>query len=409
MAHGLPGSRTREQVLEPPHLRELYEEENLPVIEIAAMAGCATATIRWLLKHDGVPPRRSYRRPPPESGISRVWLHREYVDKLRSMNALARERGVTADYLMRLARNWGLPIRHHSEYSGIGHLDLPAPPSPAMRAVTMRAGAVNRLALITRIPGRRIHHYRPDHHAARCYAAWPRVPPRSTPDPPRRPGGNVTPAPQRERGPTMSSMSSNRRPERPGIVRLVFLWLERVGHPRQAGASTGSAAGEASVGDTVWTFCFGAQSLQLVLPGRAGAEKRTVRIRITPAPDPQASIDIDFNDGQGFQRMLDFAAPQPVPDSYRFGFAASTGAVHRRAPDPQSHRLHPHTARAERAEHGPACAQNPQAFAGLRRESNKSLVRVHVGQHQHHRSAKSTRQNDKSFHRLFARSADRRR
>jgi hypothetical protein len=69
------------------------------------------------------------------------------------MNVLARERGVTAHYLMRLAKNWGLPIRHHSEYSGIGHLDLPAPPSPAMRAVTMRTGALNRLALITQIPG----------------------------------------------------------------------------------------------------------------------------------------------------------------------------------------------------------------------------------------------------------------
>ena len=49
--------------------------------------------------------------------------------------------------------NWGLPIRHHREYSGIGDLDLPAPPSPAMRAVTMRTGALNRLALITRVPG----------------------------------------------------------------------------------------------------------------------------------------------------------------------------------------------------------------------------------------------------------------
>jgi len=55
--------------------------------------------------------------------------------------------------LMSLARNWGLPIRHHSQFSGIGHLDLPAPPSPAMRAVTMRTGALGRLELVTRIPG----------------------------------------------------------------------------------------------------------------------------------------------------------------------------------------------------------------------------------------------------------------
>ncbi|HUZ39078.1 MAG TPA: hypothetical protein VMV17_22365 [Streptosporangiaceae bacterium] len=54
---------------------------------------------------------------------------------------------------MSLAKNWGLPIRHHSQFSGIGHLNLPAPLSPAMRAVTMRKGALGRLELITQIPG----------------------------------------------------------------------------------------------------------------------------------------------------------------------------------------------------------------------------------------------------------------
>jgi hypothetical protein len=121
--------------------------------EIAALAGCATGTIRRLLQIDGVPQRTAYRRPPPESGITREWLHREYVVKLRSIDTLARERGVCAPYLENLARNWGLPVRRHSEFSGIGHLNLPAPPSPAMRAVTMRTGAISRLELITQIPG----------------------------------------------------------------------------------------------------------------------------------------------------------------------------------------------------------------------------------------------------------------
>jgi hypothetical protein len=121
--------------------------------EIAALAGCATATVRRLLQLNGVPQRAAYRRPPPESGITREWLHREYVVKLRSIDTLARERGVCAPYLKNLARNLGLPIRRHSDFSGIGHLDLPAPPSPAMRAVTMRTGALGRLELITQIPG----------------------------------------------------------------------------------------------------------------------------------------------------------------------------------------------------------------------------------------------------------------
>jgi hypothetical protein len=62
------------------------------------------------------------------------------------------------------------------------------------------------------------------------------------------------------------------------------------------------------------------QAQALLEPGR-----RTVRIRITPAPNPQVTIDLDFHAGQGFQRVLAFAAPQPEPASYRFGFAASTG------------------------------------------------------------------------------------
>lgn len=57
--------------------------------------------------------------------------------------------------LVRLAKSCGLPIRHHPAYRGIGHLDLPAPTSPVIRAVTQaHRRALNRLAQITRIPGR---------------------------------------------------------------------------------------------------------------------------------------------------------------------------------------------------------------------------------------------------------------
>jgi hypothetical protein len=72
-ANGLPVSPSRADVLGPARLRDLYEHQNLPMTEIAAMAGCATATIRRLLEIDGVPQRTAYRRPPPESGITREW------------------------------------------------------------------------------------------------------------------------------------------------------------------------------------------------------------------------------------------------------------------------------------------------------------------------------------------------
>ncbi|MGI5492279.1 hypothetical protein [Microtetraspora malaysiensis] len=62
------------------------------------------------------------------------------------------------------------------------------------------------------------------------------------------------------------------------------------------------------------------QAVQDLEPSR-----RTVHIRITPSPDPAVTVAIDFNDGNGFQPVLAFDAPEPVPANYSFGFTASTG------------------------------------------------------------------------------------
>ncbi|MFD7383868.1 DUF7507 domain-containing protein [Streptomyces anulatus] len=53
--------------------------------------------------------------------------------------------------------------------------------------------------------------------------------------------------------------------------------------------------------------------------------RRTVTVEISPAPDPVLTVSIDFHDGNGTQQVLSSPAPQPVPDTYKFGFAASTG------------------------------------------------------------------------------------
>ncbi|MWA04147.1 hypothetical protein F8568_027960 [Actinomadura sp. LD22] len=55
--------------------------------------------------------------------------------------------------------------------------------------------------------------------------------------------------------------------------------------------------------------------------------KRTVRVTVPAPPEPMASVDIDFQDGRGFQRVLRFRAPEPVPDTVKLGFAASTGPL----------------------------------------------------------------------------------
>ncbi|MFD0691902.1 hypothetical protein [Actinomadura fibrosa] len=55
--------------------------------------------------------------------------------------------------------------------------------------------------------------------------------------------------------------------------------------------------------------------------------KRTVRIVVPSKPDSAATVDIDFQDGRGFRRVLRFSTPENVPSTYKFGFAASTGPL----------------------------------------------------------------------------------
>ncbi|MFE7466568.1 hypothetical protein ACFU6R_21030 [Streptomyces sp. NPDC057499] len=84
-----------------------------------------------------------------------------------------------------------------------------------------------------------------------------------------------------------------------------------------------------------------AQAEALLEPSR-----RTVTVEISPSPNPVITVAIDFHDGNGSRQVLSTPAPQPVPSTYKFGFAASTGlftdvhlirnvSVHPAAPLPQ--------------------------------------------------------------------------
>jgi hypothetical protein len=51
--------------------------------------------------------------------------------------------------------------------------------------------------------------------------------------------------------------------------------------------------------------------------------RRQVNVQVTPAPDPRVIVTVDF--GSGPRQVLDVPAPTPLPPTYKFGFAASTG------------------------------------------------------------------------------------
>ncbi|MEU7021489.1 hypothetical protein ABZ990_12625 [Streptomyces sp. NPDC046203] len=56
------------------------------------------------------------------------------------------------------------------------------------------------------------------------------------------------------------------------------------------------------------------------------ADRRRINVHITAGANPQLTVSVDFNDGNGPQQVLSTPAPLPLPLTYKFGFASSTGA-----------------------------------------------------------------------------------
>lgn len=55
--------------------------------------------------------------------------------------------------------------------------------------------------------------------------------------------------------------------------------------------------------------------------------KRLINVQVTPAPSPRVIVQIDFGTGNGWEEVLNHAAPANTPSSYKFGFGAATGGV----------------------------------------------------------------------------------
>ncbi|MBT2524132.1 TniQ family protein [Streptomyces sp. ISL-99] len=148
-------AKTREGILAPDRLHDLYVNQKLELTHIANLASCSPDTVRRLLRQDGIPLRPRPRRIPDRPDITREWLHHEYVERQRDIANLARERRVTHYHLTRMAKAWGITIRPAGGqcYNAVGHLHLHRPLSEDMRKVVMNSQALNRLRAITQISG----------------------------------------------------------------------------------------------------------------------------------------------------------------------------------------------------------------------------------------------------------------
>ncbi|WP_055495527.1 hypothetical protein [Streptomyces sp. TP-A0356] len=127
-------AEVRQGILAPEQLRDLHENQQRELTHIAQMASCNPDTIRALLIHDNIPLRPQPDRLPPRPDITRAWLHREYIEKRRTMAELSRERRVSHYHLTTLARGWELPIRStERRYNESDISTCPGPPAPPTR------------------------------------------------------------------------------------------------------------------------------------------------------------------------------------------------------------------------------------------------------------------------------------
>ncbi|WP_344492574.1 lectin-like domain-containing protein [Glycomyces endophyticus] len=53
--------------------------------------------------------------------------------------------------------------------------------------------------------------------------------------------------------------------------------------------------------------------------------KRLVKLKVSDDEHPTVTVDIDFQDGNGWKRVLESQVPFKAPETFKFGFAASSG------------------------------------------------------------------------------------
>jgi hypothetical protein len=54
--------------------------------------------------------------------------------------------------------------------------------------------------------------------------------------------------------------------------------------------------------------------------------KRLVKLKVGTGERPKVTVDIDFQNGDGWHRVLEARMPSAAPETFKIGFAASTGA-----------------------------------------------------------------------------------
>ncbi|MFB9659271.1 hypothetical protein ACFQS3_14360 [Glycomyces mayteni] len=123
--------------------------------------------------------------------------------------------------------------------------------------------------------------------------------------------------PEDYRAPSYLSVNTNKAPDN---VALRGPGQGKEGYCLLATTATDEKIGEYTGGDI-----YGTDFPESLRSETLADAKRLVKLKVGDGDHPKVTVDIDFQDGAGWTRVLESEVPFAAPDTFKIGFAASTG------------------------------------------------------------------------------------
>lgn len=125
--------------------------------------------------------------------------------------------------------------------------------------------------------------------------------------------------PEDYRAPSYLSVDTNKAPDN---VALRGPGQGKEGYCLLATTATDEKIGEYANGDI-----YGTDFPESLRAETLADAKRLVKLKVGDGEHPKVTVDIDFQDGAGWVRVLESEVPFAAPDTFKIGFAASTGGA----------------------------------------------------------------------------------
>ncbi len=89
----------------------------------------------------------------------------------------------------------------------------------------------------------------------------------------------------------------------------------------------GTTATDEQIGEYTDGLVYGTDFPETLTVGTLEESKRLVKLKVVENGDGQAkvTVDLDFLNGDGWSRVLEATVPRDMPETFKFGFASSTG------------------------------------------------------------------------------------